>query len=336
MASLTTLQKLSIVTASAMFVAMGAVSSAQAFTLSNGPGDGTLTIGVDGYGSFGSAVGSTTSNAYYDPIGSGTGAGTSFESGVAIRFGNSGQRKFLTSGSIGGSGYLGNPTVTGTNTSANSSFNYGGLLFNLNQILTPTYTNGVQTGSTLTQTYNITNTANTSLSFELLRYLDGDLYFDGSLIDGGGRLVANGREILFETDSATGSNTSTTFVGISADGGTIPVVSRYEIDSFSGLRSRIIAGTALDSTIRGDGLDADEFIDAGNGYDVTLALNNLFSLSAGGSTTYTTRTYFGAGTPQSVADVPEPASTLGLLALGTIGAGSMLKRKQQKKATLKA
>ncbi|XWK89171.1 MAG: PEP-CTERM sorting domain-containing protein [Phormidium sp.] len=31
--------------------------------------------------------------------------------------------------------------------------------------------------------------------------------------------------------------------------------------------------------------------------------------------------------------VPEPASTLGLLALGTLGAGSMLKRQQQKNAT---
>lgn len=34
--------------------------------------------------------------------------------------------------------------------------------------------------------------------------------------------------------------------------------------------------------------------------------------------------------------VPEPASTLGLLALSTLGVGSMLKRKQQKKATVKA
>ncbi|MFB2892112.1 DVUA0089 family protein [Aerosakkonemataceae cyanobacterium BLCC-F50] len=36
------------------------------------------------------------------------------------------------------------------------------------------------------------------------------------------------------------------------------------------------------------------------------------------------------------ASVPEPASTLGLLVLGSLGAGSMLKRKQQQKATVKA
>jgi hypothetical protein len=41
----------------------------------------------------------------------------------------------------------------------------------------------------------------------------------------------------------------------------------------------------------------------------------------------------GTVTPEKV---PEPASTLGLLALGSLGAGSMLKRKQQQKATVKA
>jgi hypothetical protein len=43
---------------------------------------------------------------------------------------------------------------------------------------------------------------------------------------------------------------------------------------------------------------------------------------------------FKLNTPQ--VKVPEPASTLGLLALGAMGAGSMLKRKQQQKATVKA
>ena len=42
------------------------------------------------------------------------------------------------------------------------------------------------------------------------------------------------------------------------------------------------------------------------------------------------------GSLEQVKPVPEPASTLGLLALGAMGAGSMLKRKQQQKATVKA
>lgn len=308
--------------------------SAMAFTLSNGPGDGTVTVGVDGYGSFGSAVGGVgTSDALYDPLGAGAPAGTTFDSGVAIRFGDSGPRQFLTSGAIGSSGGLTDPGVTGSPTTATSSFLFNGLSFNLTQTLTALFTGGVQTGARLTQTYAITNTTLESLNFELVRYLDGDLLFDGSLDDGGGRLVANGSEILFETDSATGADDATTFVGILTQGGTD---GDFEIDSFSGLRSRIIAGNALDNTIAGDG-NGDSFIDAGAGYDVTLALSNLFSLGSGSSATYVTSTIFGAGIPDEVieeppteepVDVPEPASVLSLLALGAFGT-STLKRKQQ-------
>lgn len=109
----------------------------------------------------------------------------------------------------------------------------------------------------------------------------------------------------------------------------------YEIDSFDGLRSRIISGTALDNIITGDGADADQFVDAGNGYDVTLAFNNLLSLGAGQTTTYNTQTYFGSGAPDRVippASVPEPASVLGLMAVSVLGATFKLKRKQGQKA----
>ncbi|MEH2246129.1 PEP-CTERM sorting domain-containing protein [Nostoc sp.] len=308
--------------------------SASAFTLTNGPGDGTVSIGVDGFGSFGlNPRGNGTNDALFDPIGAQGLTGTTFDSGVAIRLGNSGGRTFLTSGSIGGSGGLTNPTVTGTSTQANSIFSFDALKFNLVQLITPLLDNGSQTGTVLTQTYTITNTSNTSSDFELLRYVDKDLRFDGSLIDGGGRLLSGSTETLFETDSATGSNDPTTFVGISAEGGTVPAIGRYEIDNYSDLRSRIIAGTALDNTITGDGADADQFIDAGLGYDVTLALNNLFSIGAGQTTTYTTTTFFGLGAPRIVVpptSVPEPSSMLGLLAVGTFGATTLLKRKQQK------
>ena len=47
-------------------------------------------------------------------------------------------------------------------------------------------------------------------------------------------------------------------------------------------------------------------------------------------------TDYSMGIAGIVKPVPEPASTLGLLALGAMGAGSMLKRKQQQKATVKA
>src|SRR5437773_292953 len=88
-------------------------ASAAPYLLTNAPGDGSVSVQVDGYGSFGSSIGADADDALYDPVGPGTTAGTAYESGVAIRFGNSGTRQFLTSGTIGSSGALANPGVTG-------------------------------------------------------------------------------------------------------------------------------------------------------------------------------------------------------------------------------
>lgn len=226
-----------------------------AFTLNNGSGDGNVTVGVDGFGSFGSSVGGNgTSNAVYDLVGAIAPAGTTFDSGVALGFG--GTRTFLTSGDIGSSAGLTNPTVTGSSTSASSSFASGGLSFQLTQTLIPLFNGATRTGSALTQVYGITNTSSASLDFDLVRYFDGDLDFDGSLIDGGGRLVTSGTEILFETDSATGRSDETTFIGITGEGGTIPTTNRFELDEYSALLSRIIQGVALDGIITGDSGDA--------------------------------------------------------------------------------
>ena len=99
-------------------------------------------------------------------------------------------------------------------------------------------------------------------------------------------------EYLFEIDNATNASTDTTLVAISGVGGTHPATNRYEIDSYSGTRQRWGDGLALDGIITGDGGDADQFIDAGQGYDVTLGLRNLFSLQAGQSGTYVATTMY--------------------------------------------
>lgn len=279
------------------------------FTLSNAPGEGTVTVGVDGFGSFGSAVGTNSTNAVYNPVGPTLPAGTAFESGVAIGFG--GSRTFLTSGTIGFSGGLQNPGVSGSPTSGTSTFVYNGLTFTLVQTLTPlTDFSGNVIGTQLTQTYSITNTSGGPLSFDLVRYFDGDLQYDGSIVDGGGRINVNGTEILFETDSATGSAEEATFIGITAEGGSIPA-GRYEIDVYDDLQSRIITGAPLDNITTGDGADADEFIDADNGYDVTLALANAFTLAPGETTVYVTSTLFGTGIPAEILSPPPPPATIG-------------------------
>ncbi len=269
--------------------------------LSTGTGDGSLNVEVDGYGSFGGAVFATFNGAVYDPIGPILPAETTFESGVAVRFGGSGTRQYLTSGSILGSSSLPAPVVSGSLTNATSSFSFEGVAVELTQIAAQLFdSSNTQTGSILTQRYVMQNVGNEVLTFEIVRYFDGDLLFDGSLVDGGGRLVfASGGEFLFETDAGGSGATDTTFVGIDATGGTAPGTGRFEIDSFSQLGTRIANGDALDDQISGD-LDLDGFIEAGSEYDVTLALRNVFTLSPGQSASYTTRTLFGSGTPEDV------------------------------------
>jgi len=189
--------------------------------LSNGPGEGTISVKVDGFGAFGSAVGPDSENAFFNSVGGGS-LGTTFESGIAIEIGTGGTRSFLTTGFIGVSGNLSpNPTIM---PDGSSTFSNSGLDFALSQTLEPVFFGGSQTGTILIQTYTITNPGSTTADFELVRYLDGDLFFDGSLgdQDGGGRIIIDGTEILFETDSATNSATSTNYVGITAEGGTEP------------------------------------------------------------------------------------------------------------------
>ena len=264
--------------------------------LTTGSGDGSLRVEVNNVGTFGSSAGFDVSDAFYDPIGALTEAGTTFESMVAIRIGNEGGRVFLTPEEDA-------DFDTTTTTTAESSFSLSGLDFGLDQRVTNLFSNEEEiVGSTLTQTYTITNPSSEVVEFELVRYLDGDLDFDGSIQDTGGRIIRDGQEILFETDSGEDPDLATTFIGITADGGSTETPGRFEIDSYFGLRDRITDGTALDDIITGDGPDPDEFIEAPP-YDVTLALRNDFVLDPGESTTYTTRTIFGSGIPDEAADI---------------------------------
>jgi len=310
-------------TIGAAFVVLASIpSTVGAATLTNGTGDGKVTVGVSGAGAFGSAAGADTSNAFFDPVGPTAQGATTYESYVYFGFG--GVRSNLST--------VASTITAQTATSLTSNFTSSGLSFVLLQNLADTLTNGVQTGSLLTQAYSITNTTGASLTFDLVRYLDGDLGFNGtSNNDGGGRLISNGTEILFETDTAIGSSESDTFVGISNEGGTS---TGFDIQFYSSLRGDIFSGLSLTNTIDGDGPDADQFVDAGQGYDLALALGRSFTLGAGESATFTTRTIFGTGAPRDVVlppppGVPEPATWGMMLAgFGLVGAGMRSRRRR--------
>jgi hypothetical protein len=262
--------------------------------LKTAAGDGGLDVNVRNTGSFNGAT--------YDPIGAQAANDTTFRSDVAFRIGDTGARKFLSSIATNAvSTATADPNIT------TSSFGASGLLFELSQAVSDLTKNGTRTGSSLTQTYQITNPTNAAIDFELVRYFDGDLGFDGSIQDRGGRIVRNGRDILFETDSGDNPSAPTTFVGITANGGNPLTANRFEIGAYSSLESRILAGNPLSGVILGD-TNGDSFIDTAP-YDVTPAFRNVFTLAAGATTTYVTETLFGTGLPSQVV-LPETISVV--------------------------
>jgi len=260
--------------------------------LAIGSGDASLSISAI------TADGSTT-DGVYDPIGSIAAADTIFRSYIAYRRGTSGTRVTLNAGTA---------QMIGDITQVETNFTQDGLDMQLCQQVRPLLdAQGTLQGALLAQTLTVTNPpAASNADFELVRYLDGDLYFDGSLIDGGGRIVTpGGVEILFETDSGGSGTTDTTFVGITSVGGTEPSSNRWELDEYPSLTGTILGGSALTDSIFQDG-DGDSFVDPGDEYDIELGLRNTFNLAPGASTEYTTHTLFGSGAPSDVAPPSPP------------------------------
>ncbi len=263
-------------------------------TLAVGNGDGSLILPTNSLGTFFTSI--------YDPVGALTAANASFESDIYFRDLNSGsmlRQSFANPTPL----VPVQPTNISTirlngNTEANSSFDLGTLNFALTQTVQPTFdVNNLLSGALLTQSYVVTNLGLAPANFELDRYYDGDLQFDGSIQDGGGRLVTSaGDEILFETDRG-GTTTSTTFVGITGKGGIIPSAGRFDIDRFPLLRANLAAGRPLRNLVTND-TNGDRIVDIP--YDVTLSLANLFSLMPGESATYTTHSVFGNGIPANL------------------------------------
>ncbi len=295
-------------------------------TLRTPAGDGQLIIDVGAYGDFGyqllpeSVAPPGHGDALYDPVGPIGLSSTTWESALQLRLTQSGSdtqdfRSFLTTGLVGSKtpqGNLPDPgfIVTGT-TSALSTFRIGALRFSLKQSVGDLFTGDQRTGSILNQVYEITNilTATKPMSsarqlrmarrsFEIVRYYEGDLWFDvGQPVpDGGGHLFKRGNELVFQTDLAGEPSSSAGFVGITAVGGIITQTGRYEINKWPACPEYLRQGWPLRDFVYGDGPDVDQFVDVGYDYDVGIALANRFeNLPPGESVIYSTMTVFGSG-----------------------------------------
>ena len=330
-------------------------------TISTGNLDGGLIVTVDGTGKFGAFsevvqpnpintqifIPQTVGNppiaefkgwrqegAIYNPLGDGLGFvpdQTTIESGVYFRFGIATgiPRQLLNEAANNVQTPI---NILGTNTEAVSQFNIGALQFDLTQQVQPQFdlTSNNRVGTLLTQTYVITNTAavgTAAIDFELVRYLDGDLNFDGrdglggvtsnstgiaqngvpdgASADGGGRLFnrITGDEFLFETEQA-GVSSNGAFLGITSKPSPAlpPAVfpaNRFELSLFPALRNQIRNGDALKNQIANDA-NSDGSVDPGQEGNVTLALRNTYSLLPGESAVYTTHTIFGNGRPDQI------------------------------------
>ena len=276
---------------------LGTDTSAVTTTIGSGTGDGSLTVQVTSTGAFGIGSFPTTMNAGapYDPIGGIAAGDTTFDSEIYFRANTmTGARTAIDSLATN------RTTIRGTSSEANSSFDIGPLHFVLTQVAEPVYdlvSTTTRVGSLLTQTYRITNTGVAALDFELARYLDGRLRFNGSTTDGGGRFVSTaGDEFLVETD-AGGLSATTNFVGITAKGGTVPTTNRFQIEQATALQANLLAGLDLTGQVFND-TTGDQSTDSN--FDVSLGLRNTFQLAPNGSVTYTTHTLFGTGTPNQV------------------------------------
>lgn len=285
----------------ALLAAAVATGAARAETLSIGSGDGSLSVIVN--------AGGDSQHGIYDPIGAIGAANTIFDSYIAI-----------SDFTGGGSGFLKLSDFVSSfssisDTQAISSFAIGSVDFTLTQTVSQNtdFDTGAITGATLNQSLSMTNTGADGASLALRRYFDGDLDFDGSLLDGGGVIDLGGNRVLFETETLDGggdgggdfdlptvtasigeAEVQPTFVGVNAIGGTVPAGSGYEIADCCELDGRFLAGDPLTNTVHNDD-DGDGFIDTP--FDVTLALHNDYSIAAGATATYVSQTIFGNSVP---------------------------------------
>lgn len=262
-------------------------------TLANGdPGttDGAVRISVDGLGAFGStSVGGQ--GVLFDPLGAIEAADTVYSSNLYLS--SLGQLLADDCDPLVG-------VISESPISLVTEADFGDLSVRLDQTVDPVSGEG----SRLSQRYSITNQGAGPLTLALVRHLDGDLQFDGSLADGAA--AARDGSVLFEFDASDDPRRPSTYVGISGELGADGTPGRWTVQPFS-YSGAIVSASGIpvadSGTVSGDG-DGDGVVDAP--YDITLSQHWDATLAAGSSAEFLTVTRFGAGAPASVLGSGEP------------------------------
>jgi hypothetical protein len=249
--------------------------------LTNSNGDGDISIEVDEFGA--------SSYGFFDPIGPIGGGDVIFYSEALLTQGSS------VSG-LGGLSDSGVSVISQTSNQFVTRFNVNQLEFTLTQTVQDAIQAGAQSGSLLTQSYAIRNTADVTNTFSMVRYLDADLYLnDGTLRDGGGILFQNGQLVAFQTEASGAANDNDVFIGITTSGGTQPTGGGYAVQQCCGV-NQFPLPNSVDNDVNNDG-----FTDIA--YDVTIQLARNFSLAANETQVFSTTTLFGNGAPPALGSI---------------------------------
>jgi len=151
-------------------------ASAQTFLLTNGPGNGSVTVRVDGYGFYGIWP-VVNQDLMYDDLGPNAPRGTAYNSAVLFFAPGAPVTQWLSSAAPGGTG-LEAPALPGipiTQTgpmSCSSTWTLQNFAFTLNQRLCPIDVDG----STLDQVFTVTNQTSGPQDLEMIRYCDVDMW----------------------------------------------------------------------------------------------------------------------------------------------------------------
>ncbi|HEY3268169.1 MAG TPA: hypothetical protein VGM37_14700 [Armatimonadota bacterium] len=256
-------------------------SSGNEITLSNGTGDGSVTAVVDPYGAIGSLR--------YDPSGLAGPTETMYES--FSWFSGPGQTGGGHGAILDSDHLSGAAVVSASLTQAVTQFDVGQVHFRLVQEILP----NAGSGSTLRQTYQITNNTGAATAFDMIRYADSDLDYDGKAEDNGG--VSGDGQSLFQYDAKDNPVTLSTFLGIdlnnSANIGyriaSAPFTSVLETQGRAAL-TKTMTGPTGPADVDGDGL-------ADKPYDMNLLLGETFTAAPGATVTFVTNTTLGDGSP---------------------------------------
>jgi hypothetical protein len=217
--------------------------------LTNGTGPGDVRIEVNEQGAFGasptlavsnsaSPPGNAVGDASFTPVGASGPMGAVYESGIAIGLSPGGPREFLTAGTIAGTGNNANglflppssqtpqsdgerhsrffwPNSVSPPSSSGPIPPGAQLMFDLEQSLVDLGASSSQDGTALVQEYKVTNVSSSTLSFDLVRYFDGDLFTAVSggsgtnpLLDAGGAKAFDSVRgvTVFQTDGVPSSS----------------------------------------------------------------------------------------------------------------------------------